>query len=95
MPIHILWDHSRNLPFGHAQNNAEVNRVTNFNEDDVKAVATALIKNSVYFDEGYPNSRNPRDGYRCEYCDAKEFQKREDLKHDLDCPVLIARDLLT
>ncbi len=61
----------------------------NFNKNDVIVVAKALVDASPKWDEGYINAMNPRDGYYCPFCNASEFQKEEDLKHDLNCPVLI------
>lgn len=66
-----------------------------FNTNDVITVAKTLIEDSVLWDNGSENSMNARDGYYCEYCNASEIQYIKDFKHDLDCPVLVAQDLLT
>lgn len=66
-----------------------------FNVEDVRKVAKALIEDAIEWDEGYTNWYNCHDGYRCNYCSASEYETTESLKHDLDCPVLVAQDLLT
>ena len=56
-----------------------------FSTDDVLALAKAI----------YEDPLNNRDGdYDCDYCLAQSFS-RKTFKHDLDCPVLIAQDVLT
>lgn len=69
-----------------------------FNRQDVITVAQAMVDNSVYFmDSDYG------DFYYCNHCDAKldvDYNKsihcnRKDFKHDTNCPVLVAQDLLT
>lgn len=66
-----------------------------FLESDVIKVASALLEDAIYWDHGHTNARNPHDGYSCNHCQAKEYQKHEELEHDLDCVVLIAQDLIT
>jgi len=67
-----------------------------FSVEDVKKVAQALLEDHTWFD----NSDCGREQYSCEYCSAisppwSKPDEIEKLKHDLDCPVLAARDLLT
>jgi len=67
-----------------------------FNPDDVRKVAAALIEAAVYFEGDHSNSwPGVMDCYVCECCDSTGGKRMEDLKHKLDCPVLIAQDLLT
>jgi len=66
-----------------------------FNENDVRMVASELIDNAVYWDNGYENAMNPHDGYCCKYCSASEYESINELKHDTGCVVLVAKDLLT
>lgn len=69
--------------------------MSDFNKDDVIKVARALIDNAIRWDNGNENAMFAHDGYECVYCNASEYQSEEDLNHDLDCPVLVAQDLLT
>jgi len=69
--------------------------MTDYSDDDVRAVARALFDNAVYWDNGSTGCRNPGDGYACMYCGVDEFGSREALKHSIECPALIAQDLLT
>jgi len=61
--------------------------------DDVITVAKALVSDPLrYMDGDYTPY------YFCIYCDAelKGYSATEkDFKHDPDCPVLVAQDLLT
>lgn len=67
-------------------------------EDDIKAVCKAVIEtNTTFFD-------NPNGPYEnsCPFCSAKKYSGGEkpyydmdELKHDLDCAYVIAKDLMT
>ena len=70
---------------------------TKFNTEDVIKVAKALLEDHTWFDTGDYS----KDVFNCGYCSAKSPDWAhwetaiKDLKHDMDCPVLAARDLLT
>jgi hypothetical protein len=74
-----------------------------FNIDDVIKVARAVEDNWCEHEDGYASlSRCPTTGYICRHCDAHQYFENggvkyteEDVKHKLDCVVLVARDLLT
>jgi hypothetical protein len=64
-----------------------------FNKKDVIIVAKAILEDPLRFMSGDFISY-----YFCNYCNAElhgynAYEKN--FKHDLDCPVLIAQDLLT
>ena len=67
-----------------------------FSKEDVLTVASALVNDCLEF-ECAGNAMRDYDKYYCIHCyyemdadlDKKQF------KHDLDCPVLVAKDLLT
>lgn len=65
----------------------------NFSEEDVLILAEAIIEDPVLIMSGDFVTY-----LYCEYCDAElhgwQFTEK-DFKHDVDCPVLIARDILT
>jgi len=65
----------------------------NFAEEDVLAVARAVVENPVEYCGG---DYDPY--FWCTYCDERTpddlHYTHEDVVHALDCPVLIARDLL-
>ena len=72
--------------------------MSEFNRDDVIAVAKAVLDCHMSWNEGYTNSMNAHDGYVCAHCgdgQKPETQKEEDFVHGIDCAVLVARDLLT
>ena len=67
-----------------------------FSEEDVLTVARAVIEKSVI------KNVEPDDDdifwFTCNYCSAvlRRWEgDKEDFKHELDCPVLVAQDLLT
>ena len=64
-----------------------------FNKQDVLIIAKAILDDPVeYFDSDH------RCYYFCNYCEAELdgiYHTIDDFKHDLDCPCLIAQDLLT
>lgn len=70
-------------------------RVVSFATEDVLKVAKTLIDDAVYWDNDENYSMNSYPGYCCSYCSMKRIEKYDDIKHDLDCPVLIAIDLTT
>lgn len=63
-----------------------------FNKEDVVKVAHAVYDNPLeYMDGDYTPY------YFCRYCEAElrgYAVKAKDFKHDLDCPVLAAQDIL-
>ena len=64
----------------------------NFKKEDVLIVAKALEEDAVMYQDGGDYGM---DGYECEYCRGEKTVAREDFKHETDCPVLVAQDLLT
>jgi len=64
---------------------------TEFLEKDVKTVAKALVDNSLHCVD-YIEDRFKH--YQCIYCH-KEYYIIKNFKHDMNCPVLVAKDLLT
>ena len=65
----------------------------NFSKEDVLILANAIIKDPVM-----ANSGDFITYLSCEYCDAELHgyqHSLEDFKHDVNCPVLIAQDVLT
>ena len=73
-----------------------MNNDYSFNKDDVIKLAEAILECPIV---GNMGDRNPF-GYYCEYCDneyidRKPQENRDNFIHKLDCPVLIAKDILT
>ena len=66
-----------------------------FKKEDVIILAEAILEESIVANSGDHNSF----GYYCEYCDNEyinsEPQENSDkFIHKLDCPVLVAKDIL-
>jgi len=64
-----------------------------FSQDDVIAVAKALVSDPLVFMSGDFISY-----YICDYCAAHLTgydAERENFKHETGCPVLVAQDILT
>lgn len=72
-----------------------------FNKDDVATIARAIVEDEMDFD----NSDTSDYGWSCHYCcagdpggggmDGGMEEARNTVKHKTDCPVLVARDVLT
>ena len=65
----------------------------NFNKEDVLILAKAIMEDPLVHMDG---DFTPY--YFCNYCDAELHgiqYDAGDFKHDLNCPVLIAQDILT
>lgn len=67
-----------------------------FRKEDVLIVARAILDQPIVANMG---DRNPF-GYYCEYCDneyikGKPQENRDKFVHKLDCPVLVAKDIMT
>ena len=69
-------------------------------EDDIIALAKGVLATKAIYDEKY-NSRSP-DTFVCPFCgqeewevNCKEDHEMESIEHELNCPYLIAKDLLT
>ena len=64
-----------------------------FSESDVLKLAIAILESPVeYFDSDRYSH------YYCNYCEAEldwRIGSADDFKHELDCPVLVAQDILT
>jgi len=56
-------------------------------ESDIKIVCEALIEK---FEQCENNSYD-----HCRYCGSDETKQNGDYVHEVDCPVLVAKDLLT
>ena len=66
---------------------------TIFNKQDVLKVVRAMLGNHIEYGE-----RNGQAYYSCFHCDKSACQGNMDnarITHKLNCPVLVARDLLT
>lgn len=61
-----------------------------FKKDSVKLAQGVIDKHAVYEDGGDHPS-----GFECVFCQSGKYKEPEDIKHDLDCEVLIAIDLVT
>lgn len=68
--------------------------MSEFNKDDVITVAKAMVNGFVEWDcDG--SAFWDCAGYKCNFCDADKAENSNDIKHELDCPVLVAQDILT
>jgi len=63
-----------------------------FNEDALVLAKAVVDNHSPYHDGG---DHIDITGFECIYCQSGYFEEDSDIKHDLKCPVLIAKDLLT
>lgn len=64
-----------------------------FNKEDVITLAKAILDNPVEYCENIQYiGRLPE--YFCNYCEAEGYSG-ENFPHKLNCPVLIAQDILT
>ncbi len=64
----------------------------NFNEQDVITIAKVILKDCI---EATSNSGDYiKFQYSCAYCSA-ESNDFKNFNHELNCPVLIAQDILT
>ena len=63
-----------------------------FKKEDVLLVAKVLVEDAVMYRDG---GDYEMDGYECEHCCGEKTVAIEDFKHETDCPVLVAQDLLT
>jgi len=68
--------------------------MSDFNKEDVITIAKALVNGFVEWDCA-GSAFSDFDGYECGFCDADKVENCNDIKHDLDCPVLVAQDILT
>jgi len=65
----------------------------NFSKDDVLILAKAVIEDPLVYSSGDYVSY-----FYCQYCNAELHGHQchaNDFKHDLNCPVLVAQDILT
>lgn len=56
-------------------------------EEDIETVCNAVIDNQEEYD--------PIDGDYCRFCGSEEYNKDGSFKHRVDCPVLVAKDLMS
>ena len=66
--------------------------MTHFHKDDVRLVAQTLLEYQV---TTQPSGPYGSEEDRCRYCYSRLSDPPRDSEHDLDCPVLVAQDLLT
>jgi len=64
-----------------------------FNKEDVLILARAILEWPVIYHENIQYIGSVPE-YFCNYCEAEDYTS-ENFKHKLDCPVLIAQDILT
>lgn len=64
-----------------------------FNKEDVLILARAILECPVIYIEN-SNYLGKIPEYFCSYCENEDFN-RENFKHELNCPVLIAQDIMT
>jgi len=63
-----------------------------FNKEDVLVLARAIIDWPIeYYENTHYLGNVPE--YSCKYCEAEDYS-RDKFKHELNCPVLIAQDIL-
>ena len=63
-----------------------------FKEEDVIILAKVVMEDAVCFQDG---GDCRQDGYECYQCRGEQTDTREEFKHEIDCPVLVAQDVLT
>ena len=56
-------------------------------EDDARTLAETIIDYWKEYDDGK--------GYCCMFCCGSSWKGYDKVVHDLDCPVLVAKDVLT
>ena len=59
--------------------------------DDAKTLATTIMGCWKEYDDG---DYSPK-GYCCQFCYGSSWKGYDNVEHDLDCPVLVAKDVLT
>ncbi len=64
--------------------------MTEFAKEDVLTLAKAILEDCVMFRE----TCDYRGEYNCEYCNSRSYEL-EDFNHELTCPVLVAKDVMT
>ena len=60
-------------------------------EDDARTLAETIIDYWKEYDDG---DYSPK-GYCCMFCCGSSWEGYDEVVHDLDCPVLVAKDVLT
>lgn len=60
-------------------------------ESDAKVLAEAILEEWEQYDDG---DNNPK-GHYCLFCYKESWKSVADIKHAIDCPVLVAKDVLT
>lgn len=60
-------------------------------KSDAETLAKTILEWWEEYDDG---DYSPR-GYYCEFCDGDSWVGHDAIVHDLDCPVLVAKDILT
>jgi len=64
-----------------------------FNKEDVLILAKTILDCPIDYIENIHIIGNVPE-YFCQYCEAEDYT-RENFKHKLNCPVLVAQDILT
>jgi len=72
------------------------NLLVSYPKADVEAVCKALLEDYIYHNDGDYGDHT----HECIHCGSKTspyscYEEIENIKHELDCLVLVARDLLT
>ena len=62
-----------------------------FKKEDVIILAKAVYEDAVCFHDGGDYA----DYYCCLFCCGDSTDAKEEFKHEIDCPVLVASDVLT
>ena len=65
--------------------------MTDYSDSDVKLLAETVLD----YWQTYDDCDNGPNGYNCEFCTGEHDFELINFKHALDCPVLVAQDVLT
>ena len=64
--------------------------MSEFAKEDVLVLAKAVLEDHIEYHDG-----DYGEEWSCYHCMGRSKYSAEDVVHDLDCPVLVARDILT
>jgi len=60
-----------------------------------KSDSELLAKTVLEYWENYDHGDYSPKGYCCNFCNGSSWKSYNDVSHDLNCPVLVAKDILT